>query len=120
MKDYAWHPERCKKNIDGPFYTLDRVCLDCFIPEEEAPTLLCQDEDKSDTYFIKQPANEEEIEQACSALEVCCANALRYGGKDKKIIARLGMHCKAISIISTTEKDCTQHWAMLHQSNMKE
>ncbi len=39
---------------------------------------------------------EEEIESACCAIEVCCVDALRYGGTDKNIIERLGndpAHC---------------------------
>ncbi|WP_162042722.1 hypothetical protein [Undibacterium sp. YM2] len=44
-----------------------------------------------DTYFLQQPQSAEEIEQACSAIEVCCVDALRYGGKDPKILMRLKM-----------------------------
>ncbi|MET0356227.1 MAG: ferredoxin [Cellvibrio sp.] len=89
-KEYAWHPERDKKNCDGAFYTLQLRCMDCGMPEAEAPTLLSQDPDDSDTYFIKQPSTPAEIESACNAIEICCVDALRYAGKDKAIIARLG------------------------------
>jgi len=83
------HLTREKKNVDGPFYTLEDVCLACRIPETEAPTLLSQDDDNCDTYFIKQPITKKEIEEACCAIESCCADALRYGGQDKEIISRL-------------------------------
>lgn len=89
-RDYAWHPHRDKKNCAGAFYTLHDCCLNCGLPEGEAPTLLSQDAEDNDTYFIKQPSTPEEVESACSAVEICCINALRYGGKDKAIIARLG------------------------------
>lgn len=98
-KDYFQHPERFPKNVEGAFYTLGYVgddgswcgqCLSCEIPEREAPTLLAGLTDtNSDTYFVRQPETAEEIEQACCAIEVCCVDALRYGGHDPKILARL-------------------------------
>ena len=89
-KTCAWHPERGKKNVAGDFYTIEDGCLACMLPEGEAPTLLNDDEDEYDTFFVRQPQNSEEVEQVCSAIEVCCTEALRYGGKDKAIIKRLG------------------------------
>ena len=97
--DYFRHPNRFPKNALGAFYTLGEInsegtwcggCLSCNVPEEEAPTLLAPlTETNSDTYFLRQPITEEEIEQACCAIEVCCVDALRYGGQDPKILARL-------------------------------
>jgi hypothetical protein len=98
--EYYIHPKRFPKNVAGPFYTLGDQwpdgawcgqCLSCGVPEVAAPTLLSPlvDED-ADTYFIRQPETVEEIEQACQAIEVCCVDALRYGGKDPAILARLG------------------------------
>jgi hypothetical protein len=63
----------------------------CEAPEHEAPSLLAPlNEDNNDTYFIRQPITNQEIEHACRALEVCCVAALRYGGKDLAVIKRLG------------------------------
>lgn len=63
----------------------------CTLPEGEAPELLAAlDETNSDTYFVRQPQSEEEIQRACRAAEVCCVDAIRYGGKDPRIIRRLG------------------------------
>ena len=90
MKESAWYPDRENKNADGPFYTVEGGCLACALPEMEAPDLLAQDDEDYDTYFEKQPETDEEVERACCAIEVCCIHALRYGGKDKKIISRLG------------------------------
>jgi hypothetical protein len=97
--DYFKHPDRFPKNAQGPFYTLGHKreneawcgqCLSCAIPEAEAPSLLAPlTDENSDTYFLRQPETDEEIEQACSAIEVCCVDALRYGGRDPKILARL-------------------------------
>ena len=97
--DYFEHPQRFPKNSHGPFYSLGDItsdgtwcgrCLSCHIPEEQAPTLLAPLTGvNSDTYFVRQPETDEEIEQACCAIEVCCVDALRYGGRDPKILARL-------------------------------
>ena len=94
------HPSRFPKNAPGPFYTIgDQYddgswcgrCLSCGVPEAEAPSLLAKLADSNgDTYFLKQPVSDEEIKQACRAVEVCCVDALRYGGRDERIIRRLG------------------------------
>ncbi len=92
------NPNRTSKNVDGDFYTTGfwvddgecGDCLDCPIPEAEAPGLLadiCKEDNY--THFIRQPKTADEIEQACMACEVCCVNALRYGGKNTSIIQRL-------------------------------
>jgi len=91
--------KRFPKNVDGDFYTTGTLhddnewygdCLTCDIPESEAPDLLATLTDSnSDTYFIRQPANEKELEQAISATKVCCVNAIRYSGKDKSILEKL-------------------------------
>jgi hypothetical protein len=92
--------ERFPKNAPGPFYTLGYrdsygnwcgACLWCGAPEAEAPDLLAPlGDDNTDTYFVRQPQSPEEIERACRAIGVCCAEALRYGGTDPAIIRRLG------------------------------
>ena len=91
--------QRFPKNAPGDFYTLGDLCADgtwcgqcmsCEIPEHEAPTLLAPlTNTNSDTYFVRQPETPDEIEQACCAIEVCCMDALRYGGRDPHILARL-------------------------------
>jgi hypothetical protein len=94
------HPQRFPKNAVGPFYTLGHrssldewcgQCLACEAPEAEAPELLAPLTDGNwDTYFVRQPETQEEVEHACTAIEVCCVTALRYGGTDQSIIHRLG------------------------------
>ncbi|WP_082565616.1 ferredoxin [Duganella sp. Root1480D1] len=82
--------QRFKKNAPGSFYTTGE-CLSCGAPESLAPELLAElNDDNSDTYFLRQPTTPEEIEHACQAIEVCCVDALRYGGDDPRIIERLG------------------------------
>ena len=99
QKVYYIHPKRFPKNVDGPFYTVgdqdkDGIwcgdCLSCGTPELEAPSLLAPLTDENgDTYFFKQPETEEEIEMACNAINSCCVSALRYGGNDPNVLARL-------------------------------
>lgn len=99
-EEYFIHSSRFPKNVAGPFYSLGAQtsdgtwcgeCLSCMLPQAEAPDLLAPiNDDNSDTYFIRQPQTEEEIERACEAAEVCCVSAIRYGGKNRKIIERLG------------------------------
>jgi len=87
---------RYPENVKGDFYTTGTLesgaeCLDCGLPESEAPDLLApMGDDHYDTYFIKQPESEEEVERAIAACLSCCTAALRYSGKDKKILKRLG------------------------------
>ncbi|WP_420125925.1 GNAT family N-acetyltransferase [Longimicrobium sp.] len=81
---------RFEKNVPGPFYGTGD-CMACGAPELEAPHLLAPLEgDNYHTYFVRQPATPDEVEQACRALESCCVAALRYGGRDPLIIQRLG------------------------------
>ena len=94
------HPRRFPGNAPGEFYTLGSRhacgtwagdCLACAAPEAEAPDLLASlTEGNYDTYFVRQPMTEAEIEEACGAIEVCCVAALRYAGTDAEIIRRLG------------------------------
>ncbi len=96
---YFEHPKRFPKNVPGPFYSTGDLdisgqwcgdCLFCGIPESEAPSLLAPLTDSNlDTYFIRQPVTDEEIDQACWAIKVCCVGALRYGGQNPKILERL-------------------------------
>src|SRR5690349_6213903 len=104
--NYFNHPRRFPKNAAGPFYTTGEPyretddpaspivwggdCLWCGAPEAEATSLLAPfDETYTDTYFVRQPATAEETDQAISAARVCCVSAIRYGGRDPNIIARL-------------------------------
>ena len=103
MSDVFQHPRRFPLNAQGDFYTTGQSytgngsvsgmigdCLQCEAPEGEAPELLAPlVHDNLNTYFVRQPQNSEETEHACNAIRVCCVCALRYGGTDLSIIARL-------------------------------
>jgi hypothetical protein len=92
-------PRRCPLNTPGDFYTTGE-CLACEAPELEAPDLLAPlGHGNYTTYFVKQPNTPAEVERACNAIQICCVADLRYGGKDRAIIERLGndeLHCDYI------------------------
>jgi hypothetical protein len=82
--------KRDPQNALGPFYAVEKLCLSCGLPEDEAPDLLADlDETGGDTFFVKQPETPNEVERACRAIDVCCVKALRYAGDDPAIIQRL-------------------------------
>jgi hypothetical protein len=104
--EFFQHPRRFPQNANGPFYTTGHQCprdaspnaplvwcadcLQCEAPEAEAPELLAELTDQNlDTYFIAQPTTDAEIAAACMAVRVCCTSALRYGGRERNIIAQL-------------------------------
>jgi hypothetical protein len=86
-------PKRFVKNAIGPFYVEDGMCIACAAPESVAPDLMNHvgpnETDSNHCYFEKQPESPEEMDQALSAMRVCCCGALRYGGNDPKLIQRL-------------------------------
>jgi len=111
------HPRRFPKNVDGPFYTTGGQashkyspdasvvwcgdCLECDAPEE-APTLFARfDDTYTDTYFIRQPSTPEETEQAVRSARVCFGSAVRYGGTDRDVIAKLGNNLEFCDYIVT-------------------
>lgn len=120
------HPLRFPRNVDGPFYTTGYQsrnadvpgspvvwcgdCLWCGAPEAEAPTLFAPfDETYTDTYFVRQPSTPEETEQAIMSARICCVSAVRYGGTDREILAKLDNDptvCDYI-VTETGELQCT-------------
>lgn len=82
-------PKRAAENPDGDFYVVEG-CLWCCLPHEEAPELM---NDRSlefeQCYFRRQPTNDAERDQAINAVCVSCIEALRYGGRDPDVIAKL-------------------------------
>lgn len=75
------------KNAPGDFTVNDGECIQCCAPEAEAPDLM--DNDGTSCYFKRQPSTPEELERAINAVHVSCIAAVRYCGKDARIIARL-------------------------------
>ena len=86
----ARHHSRLEKNAPGEWYTTGE-CMACGAPEDEAADLFSPlSDDDLETYFMRQPTTPAEVERACRAAQVCCVSAVRYGGRDKAIIRRLG------------------------------
>lgn len=49
-------------------------------------------EDNWLTHFVRQPSTAEEVERACLGALGCCVADVRYGGRDRTVISRLGNH----------------------------
>ncbi len=93
--------ERTPLNAAGDFYVERDTCLNCMAPHREAPELMGHDEETG-CYFKRQPATPKESEQAVEAVRHSCVEALRYGGTNASILARLrakgcGHLCDAIN-----------------------
>ncbi len=81
--------ERTPLNAPGPFFVLKDQCIACLAPEAEAPELMAFDDHAGTCYFHRQPATEEELSHAIAAVAVACCDAVRYGGSDPAVLARL-------------------------------
>src|SRR3954447_26730554 len=83
-------PQRVPQNAPGDFYVQAGLCTRCCLVHGEASELLNDPEQPfEECFFRRQPQTPEEIEQAISAICVSEMCALRYGGSDPAIIARL-------------------------------
>ncbi len=91
MSEPQRHPYSHPLNAPGDFYVVNEFCIACEAPEAEAPDLMAHDSDgaRYHCYFKRQPATREETERACSAVEVGCCGAVRYGGRDPAVLKRL-------------------------------
>lgn len=66
--------------------------------------------DEKNCYFIKQPETEQKIDNAINAISVSFCSAVKYGGKDKRIINKI-LSCpyiKSDSVIEATTLDHLQ------------
>lgn len=81
-------PQRVPTNAPGDFYVEAGCCLSCGLARDVAPELVCLP-DNGECYFTRQPETAEEIDRAIDAIDVSEVGALRYGGRDQAIIAKL-------------------------------
>lgn len=80
--------ERTPPNAEGDFYVQEGTCLNCMAPHHEAPELMGHD-GETGCYFKRQPATPGETKHAVKAVRVSCVEALRYGGRNPLVLARL-------------------------------
>lgn len=73
--------------LQGDFYN-EGDCMACGAPQHEAPGLIEHTADGR-CCFKRQPQTEEELDQSLGALAVSCIGALRYGGREERILKRL-------------------------------
>jgi hypothetical protein len=78
------------KNAPGGFYVQNQHCITCEAPYHEAPDLMAHDEegDYRHCYFKRQPEAPEEVERAIMACYVSCVRAVRYAGRNPKILKK--------------------------------
>jgi hypothetical protein len=78
------------KNAPGDFYVENDCCITCEAPYHEAPDLMAHDQegDYPHCYFKRQPETPEEVERAVMACYVSCVRAVRYAGRNPKILKR--------------------------------
>ena len=82
--------DRHAKNAPGDWYATGH-CMACGAPEAEAPELFAPLTDENyETYFVRQPRTQNEVQRACAAAHSCCVSAVRYGGTDPDVIRSLG------------------------------
>lgn len=88
-------PQRVPESAPGDFYVEAGLCTRCCLVHGEAPNLLNdQDQPFEECFFRRQPQTTEEIDQAIRAISFSEIGALRYGGTDPNIIAKLrARHC---------------------------
>jgi hypothetical protein len=83
-------PQRVPENAPGDFYVQADCCTSCCLVHEDAPDLLNDPaEPFRECYFRRQPQTPEEIDRAINAICVSEMAALRYGGTDPVIIAKM-------------------------------
>jgi hypothetical protein len=63
--------------------------MSCGAPEAQAHGLMSYDEERSSCFFERQPTTPEEEYRAIRAIWASCCGAVRYGGSDPSVIARL-------------------------------
>jgi hypothetical protein len=84
--------ERHPLNAPGDFYVTKDGCIACELTTTEAPDLVGFAEKEREPfgcYFKKQPGNPDEVAKAIRCVQVACCGAVRYGGKDTKILREL-------------------------------
>jgi hypothetical protein len=81
-------PDRHPRNSAGPFYVENGQCISCGAPESEADGLIEHDAD-GHCFFARQPSTENETNAAIRGVWASCCGAVRYGGDDPQILARL-------------------------------
>jgi hypothetical protein len=79
-------------NVQGPFYVVDGCCTACDVPFVEAPGLFAYDDTHHGhphCYVKRQPATEEELDNALRASWAAEFQCIRYRGTDSDTVRRL-------------------------------
>jgi hypothetical protein len=84
------NPKPYPKNVEGDFYVEDGCCTGCMVYEHYAPNLVSFDESDRHCFIAKQPTDENELYQAVKIIWASETACVRYGGKNPRILKRLG------------------------------
>lgn len=67
--------DRVAENVPGKFY-VTQECTDCDLCRDTAPTVFGRNDEKGESYVMKQPETPEELMLTYEALEGCCMEAI--------------------------------------------
>jgi hypothetical protein len=83
--------------------------MSCRAPEAEARGLMSYDEEHSSCFFERQPTTPEEEYRAIRAVCASCCGAVRYGGTDPNVIARVeSLERGLVASAVTFAADCSE------------
>lgn len=73
--------DKVEGNVDGKYY-VDSSCIDCDVCRTTAPNNFEANEDEGFSYVVKQPENDEEVEQVEEAMESCPVESIGDDGEE--------------------------------------
>lgn len=75
------------------FYVEPNECMFCGAPPAAAPNLMgmrINESGHEECYFKRQPANDEDVEEAIAGMSASCCGAVQYRGSDPRILVKIG------------------------------
>ena len=72
--------DRLTKNVAGRFY-VDSSCIDCDQCRNNAPAFFTRDDETGLSVVFRQPVTDEEIAEACEALDGCPSESIGDDGQ---------------------------------------
>lgn len=72
--------DKWPENVPGKFY-VDEQCIDCDLCRETAPDYFARSDDGGYSYVVKQPTEQDGIDECMEALEGCPVEAIGDDGE---------------------------------------
>ena len=73
--------DKAPENAPGKFYC-DTTCIDCATCRGTAPGMFVRSDEEGQSYVVRQPETQKEVEQARDAIEMCPVGAIGEDGED--------------------------------------